>query len=348
MKLYDASVLLRNLVGRIEIQDDGSGTLAGKLTADELAALKVAGDLIDRSLGDDEDPVVKGSSGTQCTPTIVDAEGSSQICRGTPGECGSLEEASEVRLDLRALNLRVVRDDARICLDFGTAMSKATLVIDGDDRETEDIRVLPLGRPGNQEEISETMLISSVYIDNGGIVRFGKAAIDYSMPEGADGSRGRLDNIKRRLSEEGWEEQVDKRFNPTSLPVSYGDMVLAYLAFLTWTVNRCLVDMGYPSNLPRRFAVPCFSGERRREVYHKLKELVGEAQILADTFGQELEDGVSLRRFVAAVEQLRQSPREYPFVLDDVVEPLGVANSIISWTSPVDSLVLVIDIRSRN
>ena len=175
-------------------------------------------------------------------------------------------------------------------------------------------------------------------------MRFGKAAIDYSMPEGADGSRGRLDNIKRRLSEEGWEEQVNRRFNPTALPVSYGDMVLAYLAFLTWTINRCLVDMGYPSNLPRRFAVPCFSGERRREVYYKLKELVGEAQILADTFGQELGDGVSLSRFVAAIKQLRQSSREYPFVLDDVVEPLGVANSIMSWTRPVNSLVLVIDI----
>ena len=344
MKLYDASVLLRNLVSRIEVHDDGGGALAGKLTSDELAALRVASDRLDKSLEGDEGSKVKVSASTQSTPSVVSAEDSSGTGQGTRGMRGPLEADSEVELDLRALNLRVVRDDARICLDFGTAMSKATLVVDGDDTETEDIHVLPLGRPGNQEEVSETMLISSVYIDNGGIVRFGKAAIDYSMPEGADGSRGRLDNIKRRLSEEGWDERVDKRFNPTELRVSYGDMVLAYLAFLTWTINRCLVNMGYPGNLSRRFAVPCFSGERRREVYHKLKELVGEAQVLADTFGKELPDGISLSRFVRAIEQLRRSSRKYPFVLHDVVEPLGVANSIMSWTKPVNSLVLVIDI----
>ena len=37
MNVYAANVLLRNLIGRIEIQDDGSGTLTGRLTADELA-----------------------------------------------------------------------------------------------------------------------------------------------------------------------------------------------------------------------------------------------------------------------------------------------------------------------
>lgn len=343
MKLYDTNVLLRNLVRRIEIQDDGGGMLAGKLTADEVAALRVASDLVDESLGSDESSVVRGSVGTQSKPTIVDAGDSGQTESETEGERKPLTQDSKIRLDFRALNVGVVRDDVRICLDFGTAMSKATLVMD-DDRETEDIRVLPLGIPGNQEEVSETMLISSVYIDNGGIVRFGKAAIDYSMPEGADGSRGRLDNIKRRLSEEGWDEQVDGRFNPTELRVSYGDMVLAYLAFLTWTINSCVVDMGYPSNLSRRFAVPCFSGEKGREVYHKLRELVGEAQILADTFGQELRDGIDLGKLISAIEQLRRSSREYPFVLNDVVEPLGVANSMISWTRPVNSLVLVIDI----
>ena len=50
-------------------------------------------------------------------------------------------------------------------MDFGTAMSKATL-IDADDYE--EIHVLNLGIPGDQPEVSETMLISSVYIDNGG------------------------------------------------------------------------------------------------------------------------------------------------------------------------------------
>ena len=34
------------------------------------------------------------------------------------------------------------------------------------DIKTEEINVLQLGYPGDQEEISEVMLISSIYIDN--------------------------------------------------------------------------------------------------------------------------------------------------------------------------------------
>ena len=342
MNLYAASILLRNLISRIEIQDDGSGTLTGRLTADELAMLQVASDLLDESLDPEGDSTVDVAAGAQPSPIVVRTGEPNRTDPHVPSKVRST--VPQVKLNLSALGPRVARDDARICLDFGTAMSKATLVVDGGTSETEDIHVLPLGGPGDQEEVSETMLISSVYIDNGGILRFGKAAVDYSMPEGSDGSRGRLDNIKRRLSEEGWDEQVNRRFNPTNIPVSYGDMVLAYLAFLTWTINTCLVDTGYPKNMPRRFAVPCFSGEKRHEVHHKLKKLVGEAQILSDTFGPKLRDGIPLSMFVQAIEELRRSSREYPFVLDDVVEPLGVANSIMSWTRPIDSLVLVIDI----
>ena len=339
-----AAVLLKNLLNRIEIQDDGSGTLTGRLTIDELAALRTATELTHGT-------ATAAASAIGEQPMPAETQSSSvpvrEVDRNHAG--GVSEEISsmtgvQVKLNFDALGQREVPIDGRICLDFGTAMSKATLVVDGSDTEREEIRVLPLGIPGNQEEVSDTMLISSVYIDNEGTLHFGKSAVDHSMPEGTDGSRGRLDNIERQLSEDGWDEWVDERFNPTGLSVSYGDMVLAYLSFLTWTTNRCLDDLGYPHNMPRRFAVPCFMGEKRREVLHRLKDLVGEAQILADTFGSELHDGVPLRDFVCAIGTLRTTTRRYPYVLGDVVEPLGVANSILSWTTPINSLVLVIDI----
>ena len=345
MDIRDARILLHNLMCRIEIQDDGGGMLAGRLTERELAALKIANDMLEGSKNTDSSRTDRESTGEQSIPSIETSQIASGAREGARGDTPAPSADSvQIQLDLSALSLSASPNDARVCLDFGTAMSKATLVVDGDSSDSESIHVLSLGRPGSQEEVSETMLISSVYIDNDGILRFGKAAIDYSMLEGADGSRGRLDNIKRRLSEEGWEEQVDRRFNPTGLRVTYGDMVLAYLAFLTWTVNICLGDMGYPRNMLRRFAVPCFSGERKREIFHKMKELVGEAQILADTFSEGLRNGIPLESFVRAIEQLRKSSRMYPFVLEDVVEPLGVANSIMSWTRPINSLVLVIDV----
>ena len=344
MDLYVAKVLLKNLLSRVEIQDDGNGMLAGKLTVDELAALRLATEMVDGPPRAVAPTTMEKPSPTENHSFSAPVREGDQTPADGISERMQSATATRVELDYSSLGLRAASQDARICLDFGTAMSKATLVVDGSGMEPEQIRVLPLGIPGNQEEISETMLISSVYIDNGGTLRFGKAAVDHSMPEGADGSRGRLDNIKRRLSEEGWDERVDGLFNPTELSVSYGEMVLAYLSFLTWTTNRCLADFGYPHNMPRRFAVPCFSGEKRREVLHRLRDLVGEAQILADTFGLALQDGVPLHDFVSAIRTLRKQTREYPYILDDVVEPLGVANSLMSWTTPIDSLVLVIDI----
>jgi len=42
-----------------------------------------------------------------------------------------------------------------------------------------------------------------------------------------------LDNIKRYLSEEGLTNKVNGRFNPTDIDISYGDLILAYLMYLT-------------------------------------------------------------------------------------------------------------------
>ena len=344
MELIATRILLRNLASRIEVQKDGSGQLVGKLTADELAALRTAIDLVDGQLTAKAQGVGEsfGSARTQSRDAPLDD--GELITSGDTEDSASPAPVPHRELDFGSLHSQQDPQNGRLCLDFGTAMSKATLVIDDDGTNSEEILVLRLGRPGNQEEVSETMLISSVYIDNEGRLWFGKAAVERSMHEGGDGSRGRLDNIKRRLSEEGWSEQVGELFNPTGVTVSYGDMILSYLTFLTWSANSCLSEMGYPRNLPRRFALPCLSGEKRRESVHRLRNLVGEAQILADTFGTVLQEGVSLRDFVRTLGLLRQERREYQYVLEDIVEPLGVANSMISWTTPVNSLVLVIDV----
>ena len=188
------------------------------------------------------------------------------------------------------------------------------------------------------------MLISSVYIDNDGLLWFGYAAFDKSNLEGEDGSRQRLDNIKRRLSEEGWEDSVGSSFNPTRISVTYGEMVLAYLMFMTWTVNFCIEDFGLDGRVPRRFALPCLEGEKRREVVERLSLAVGDAQVLADTFGAKMLDGLPLRLFVETARRLMDTTRRYPWVREEVSEPVGVAGSVMSWKSRIDTLFMVVDI----
>ncbi len=336
MESIEVITLLKNLLKRIETHADGTRHLSDVLTDDELDALKTAITQLSNH---------GPASGVfpPAEPVEVPAFPVPQTLQKQISQVSS-KPLPKVHLNLSALNSPEPPKNIRLCLDFGTATSKVTLVNDNDETDSEEIHVLHLGVPGDQEEISEVMLISSVYIDNAGMLWFGKAAMDRSMVEGGDGSRQRLDNIKRRLSEDGWDEQVGTLSNPTGLSITNGDMVLAYLTYLTWAVNHCLSDLSYPSNLLRRFAMPCLSAEKGRETVHRLRKLIGEAKVLADTFDSEFKDGIPLGNFVAAVHELRQVARIYPFVGEDITEPLGVAGSMLSWKNRVDLLIMVVDI----
>lgn len=343
MDLQKAKILLENLLGRIESRDDGVKHLPGALTDLEMDALHTAlinldNEIIAPQTHDPDTNVINKQKIQPTYDSTLETESSENHAAVND------DEDVYTNIDLRTLLIEKPSSNIRLCLDFGTAMSKAALVNEIDNDEIEDIHVLKLGIPGNQEEISETMLISSIFIDDDGKLWFGKAAIDHSSNLVGDGLRQRLDNIKRRLSEEGWDEVVNKQANPTEIRVTHGDIVLAYLTFFTWTVNFCLEELGYPSNLPRRFAMPCFPSQKSRETVERLRQHLGDAQILADTFETSLIDGILLKDFVAAAKALRHKNPSYEFVDADITEPLGVASSLISWKARVDMLAMVIDI----
>lgn len=338
-------ILFGNLINRIASRDDGSFHLPGVITKDEYlvmkqVASKIAGQVF--PAGAPPTPPVNATDSVPELPAMPSPAVPTDEHGVATAETREKEKA-EIVLDFSSLTSPTGHDDSRLCLDFGTAMSKATLVDDasGDD---EVIEVLKLGIPGDQEQVSETMLVSSVFIDGEGRIWFGKAAEDRSRLENVDGTRQRLDNIKRRFSEAGLDDLLGERLNPTEIPVRYRDMILAYLSFFTWAVNVCLDRLGYTKNVQRRFAIPCLEGEKRREVASELGRLVGQAQVLADTFGNRLADGISLLTFMRAAVQLRQQSLRFPFVLEELTEPLGVAGSLLNWKKSDNRLAMVIDV----
>lgn len=364
-----AKILFQNLLKRFKQTEDGDYQLVGVVTTEEMAALRFALDTLSGA------SAVAAALNPQATPVSPDASDNAPTVKaGEPtGDAGLADapvddttvEHADVAvaeavdetpvavpreapvLDLSVLSLLSPPGNARVCLDFGTAMSKASLVEDDAGSGFEDVIVLDLGVPGDQEEISQSMLISSVYIDNGGFIWFGKAAVDRSVIEAADGSRQRLDNIKRRLSEDGLNEKVGEVFNPIAgeVQIVYDDVVLAYLTFLTWAMSKCLDKLGFPRNVVRRFAMPCLPADKSRETAHRLRLLLGEAQVLADTFGDRLTQGLHLAEFVDALAELRRKGvKAYPFVGEDITEPLGVAGSLLKPTSRMDSMVMVVDV----
>lgn len=344
MDLLEAKILLKNLLKRIETTADGHKQLPGVLTDDEVEALQIALSLFNsnQSIPPAAPQII---SSIPPIPTFKANENVkvADKSKTDTDNTSQVEFEPHVELDLSALSSSPPPENVRLCLDFGTAMSKATLVQDDEDFESEEIHVLSLGRADDPHD-DKHMLISSVYIDNAGLLWFGKTAVDRSRTEGEDGSRQRLDNIKRRLSEDGLDEFVTPRFNPTNINITYRDMVLAYLMYMTWAINNCLTELGYPWNLQRRFAMPCLSGQKGIETSDILRQSIGEAQVLADTFYTKLKDGIPLADFVAAVKELRQKAKSYPFVKENITEPLGVAGSIVSWKSNVDMLTMVVDV----
>ncbi len=317
-----ARILLINLRERIEKVEPNKYRLDGIITQRELDALDALLDI----------------DGTAVTEESNTGKAHHQFQDGMSQPTGRIE------VDLSILELPESDPSFRVCMDFGTAMSKACVVHDSEDGSDEEIHVLRLGVPGDQEEIDEEMLISSVLIDADGLLWFGQNAVKHAV----DGISTRIDNIKRALSEGNLNATVDSTYNPTNCEISYRDVVLAYLMFFTWTINSALLnELGNASisrNFKRRFAMPCFPRSNARIVEGELKQLLGEAQVLSDTFGERIHLGLSLDAFLTAVKELRMEKRTYPFIDSSITEPLGVAGSLISWRSNCDNLALVVDI----
>lgn len=348
MESLEAKILLKNLLKRIRSVGGEAYELQGGLTDDEVSALKFALSLLGGEPGvsavltsdKPNDPEISG--GEEVPQAVTEEQNVPAV--SFPDE----QEGRSVFLDLSVLDMVPPPSDRRLCIDFGTAMSKVSLVHDETDKRIyEQIHVMELGVPGDQEEVSQTMLISSVYIDNSGRVWFGNKAVEYSRIESQTSNRRRLDNIKRYLSEEGLHSPVSDIFNPTDVEITYGDMILAYLTFLTWSVNQCTNNLEEPRNLLRRYAMPCFDSVKSRDVLSRLREMLGRAQILADTFSDTLHDGVDLREFMEAVTAVRAKRIEFPYIDKGVSEPLGVAGSIMSWAEDMNSflsLIMVVDV----
>ena len=359
MEKFEAKILLKNLLGRVVEEEDGRFVLEGRLTDDELEALKFALSMMDAE--NIVPTVVEQSKETEVAsitadvPPLPDYQPEEKLQEddesGPTSESKPEPEISHIDIDTSVLSLPDAPSNVRLCLDFGTAMSKSTLVVDGaDDIDDEVITVLPLGEHG--DDVEDFKLVSAVYIDNDGLLWFGAMAEEYCGRDAPDGSRQLMDNIKHWLSLGQIDAEVVDRFNPTDISITYADVILAYLTFLTWTVNKALENMeqppgGYPRNINRRFAMPCLSEVESREVQYRLRKYLGEAQILADTFFSDLREGLSLQRFMDAVKQMReQGGREYSFIKEGITEPLGVAGTLLSYYNekPHHMVVMVIDV----
>ena len=235
----------------------------------------------------------------------------------------------------------------RLCLDFGTAMSKA-FAWNQDTDVAMPLRIgEAAGEPGSSYALNSTMFIS-----RDGRVYFGQQAVQRAAAVNSADHRP-MDSIKDFLtvgSEFGLVEPVSPENNPTTTPLRKKDIISLYLGFLTDNALLALEkDHGEPSrDVPRTYTKPVFDQQRDEWATDVLNHCANVGQMLADHFGGQWSDGLDLRDVHAA---LRRFADDVPSALvagqHILPEPVAAFASRLpddTATEPTRRLCIVIDV----
>ena len=227
VNMSSAQLLVENLLERIELDSaTGKFRLGTISNLEKLALETLLKATATTSIDNEHREILVGVPiKPMSAQDAVAAEEGSDVLRSI----GLQQTDVHVTLDLRALERTQAEcPELTVCLDFGTAMSKA-FAIHGYSTPVE----LALGKRAGS---SGYPVDSSLFISDDGILHFGPQAVELGIAAAALG-RARFDSPKARLS---MGEQVDihraaigKEFNPTDVPMTEGEMITLYLGYLT-------------------------------------------------------------------------------------------------------------------
>ena len=215
-----------------------------------------------------------------------------------------------------------------LCLDFGTAMSKA-FAIDGDDEKLLDIAV------GQKAGYSESVysIPSSVFISGTGQIFLGHEAISQSLQDQTPG-RQRFDSPKQELSQGTTTDlstvRVSEAINPTNTPFTKEELITLYLGYLTDMACSDLQEgHGQSRYVLRRFARPCWDSQRVEWAEKLLIRMLSRAQIIADTFTGKWTGGLDVEAVRIVFDKLNAITPPAFLVDGGVEEPVAAAASIV-------------------
>ena len=335
MEKLTAALLLENLLDRVEKDVNTGKWRLGTLSAKEKAALEVAVSILGGNVAtpQPEPSLVPGPIIELSTSPAALTEVASAAEEYPPGP--------DVVLNIQSLERSAVENpNVTLCLDFGTAMSKA-FAMQGEQKPIE----LALGaRAGS----SGYPVDSTLFITDDGLIMFGPQAVELGMTA-AESGRVRFDSPKARLSM-GEQGEIDKinvgtEINPTSTPLSEEELITLYLGYLTDLAVSELESQGYSRYTSRRFARPCWSEDRNRWAEPLLRKMLAQAQILADTFQGRWQTGIPVSEAKGALGKMRELTMVPDYLLDQgVPEPVAAAASLMLRDEAQREIFMVIDV----
>lgn len=325
MDFERAKLLVESLFDRIE-RDEASGKwkLGGAISVHEREALRI----VLAYLG--SDLPAEGADAKRQAMTSPTPAGSSPI--------------PQIAVDTRANDLQAAEHrEVIMCIDFGTAMSKAFAIHAADDQ----IIDLALGkRAGYSEAIYPVP--SSLFISGAGRIYLGHEAISQSQIDPTPG-RERFDSPKQELSQGAMHDlasaPVSPSVNPTNVSLSKEELITLYLAYLTDLACCELTERHKLSRyIGRRFARPCWKQDRVDWAETLLKRMLARAQIVADTFSQQWLGGLDIRAVRSVFDQIRDAKSPSFLVDEGVAEPVAAASGVVMRGTGMRRGFLVVDV----
>lgn len=195
----------------------------------------------------------------------------------------------------------------RVCVDLGTAMSKASVCLGAE--APGEVAALPIGAAAGAEH--PLLAPSAMYVDDGRLL-FGPAALRRAQA-GLETRRNPIVSFKLVLSAREIEPTLALKLSRTVDPTStlrHRDALVLYLAYLDQLIRAAIAAESIPApvaDAPRRLTSPHW--QSFNEAQRVVGRLVDEAAIVSAQLGAALLDaeGVALDRAKEALEQAEAS-----------------------------------------
>ncbi|GGY18872.1 hypothetical protein GCM10008098_08740 [Rhodanobacter panaciterrae] len=247
---------------------------------------------------------------------------------------GELADRAEVNvvpivLHSKALSMDEAEDrDVLLCLDFGTARSKA-FATKGSDDVLIDVAVG--SRAGSAEPHS---ILSCVFVGDDRQIYFGEVAAAKSELAVNGGVRKRIDSFKGMITNANpgsdlRENAYDKAHNPTNVKLSEGEVLSLYLGYLTDMAVTDLAERHQLSRyVKRRFTTPVFADGHKQWASATLRRHYAEAVLLADHFHGHWQEGIDVDAAKSALIAVAKQHDVVEYLLvDSEVEPVAAFGS---------------------
>lgn len=201
--------------------------------------------------------------------------------------------------------------DWTLCIDFGTAYSKAAVAPTGawTSFDPATIRPLMLSAEGQ----NAFLLDSAIFIDEDRVL-FGRAALNEADAQ-ADAKRAALRSFKTLLSVSDLERALNTNAPATIDPhrvFQMRDLIVLYLAYLLASIDRALLTdpiLAQGGILRRRYAAPAWRSGDSAGMHSVIVRLFAEAEAFRTAVGKRLlsPEGISLRAISDALPKAMDS-----------------------------------------